>query len=143
MKNNFILILLAILAFSFTNYKKKNTESLTFLLGNFENDNGQAIIQLFKKGDAMPKNPSWKGNSKIVNGKATITFNAIPYGDYAAILFHDENSNGILDHSFGMPAESMGFSNGWELSLFSGMPNFSKLKFEFSEQKRRCSINIK
>jgi uncharacterized protein (DUF2141 family) len=104
MKKYFILIFLAILTFGFTNSKKRNSGSLTFQLGNFENDNGQAIIHLFKKGDDIPKTPSWKGSTKIVNEKATVTFNALPYGDCAAILFHDENSNNILDHSFGMPA---------------------------------------
>lgn len=143
MKKHFILILLAMFALGFTNSKKKNSGSLTFQLGSFENDNGQAVIHLFKKGDDIPKTPSWKGCSKIVNGKAAVIFNALPYGDYAAILFHDKNLNNILDHSFGMPAEPMGFSNEWELSLFSGMPSFSKLKFEFSEQKNSCDLKIK
>ena len=79
----------------------------------------------------------------IVNGKATIAFPDLSYGEYAAILFHDENSNGILDHKFGFPNEPMGFSNDWKLSLFSGMPTFQKLKFEFSESKSICAIKIR
>lgn len=35
------------------------------------------------------------------------------------------------------------FQNEWELSLFSGMPSFTKLKFEFSEQKNDFVIKIK
>ena len=128
---------------SFSILQVNNKGSLTFQLWNFENDNGKAIIHLFKKGDAVPKSPSWVSSAKIINGKATIVFKEIPYNEYAAILFQDQNSNGILDHSWGMPAEPMGFSNGWELSLFSGMPSFSKLKFEFSEQKNSYKINIK
>ena len=78
----------------------------------------------------------------IVNGKATISFSNIPFGDYAAILFQDENSNGILDHKLGFPNEPMGFSNDWKLSLFSGMPTFGKLKVAFSSQKSNCKVAI-
>ena len=31
-----------------------------------------------------------------------------PYGDYAAILVHDKNKNGIIDHKWGIPAEPLG-----------------------------------
>ena len=61
----------------------------------------------------------------------------------AAILYHDQNSNGTLDHNFfRIPNEPMGFSNEWKLTLFSGMPNFSKLKFEYSEHKQDYKIDI-
>lgn len=79
----------------------------------------------------------------IVDGNAMIVFQNIAYGDYAAILFQDENSNGELDHRFGFPNEPMGFSNEWDLTLFSGMPTFKKLKFQFSESKANLKIAIR
>jgi len=57
-----------------------------------------------------------------------------PYGEYSAILWHDVNGNGTLDHRWEIPAEPMGFSNNWELSILSGMPSFEKLRFEFTKQ---------
>ena len=141
--NILIAIVVYVLISSFSILQVNNKVPLTFELGNFENDNGKAIIHLFKKGDPVPKSPSWVGSAKIINGKATIIFKEILYSEYAAIVFHDENSNNILDHSWGMPAEPMGFSNEWELSLFSGMPSFTKLKFEFSVQKNSFEIKIK
>jgi uncharacterized protein (DUF2141 family) len=63
-------------------------------------------------------------------------FENLPNGSYAAIVYHDENDNGTLDHKFAFPSEPMGFTNNWNLSLFSGMPTFKKLRFEHSGQTR-------
>jgi len=108
-------------------------ERLTIVAGNFKSTSGKAVVNLFRQQDDIPKKPFRTGSAKIVNGRATIGFENLPVGYYAAILFHDENSNDIVDHRFGFPNEPMGFSNNWRLSLFSGMPTFEKLKFEFRE----------
>jgi uncharacterized protein (DUF2141 family) len=43
---------------------------------------------------------------------ASFVFADLPRGDYAVILFHDENGNGKLDMNFwGVPTEPYGFSN--------------------------------
>jgi uncharacterized protein (DUF2141 family) len=98
---------------------------------SFSNTKGKATVNLFRKEDDIPKKPYLEASAKIENGRAVIVFDNIPYGDYAAILYHDENDNGILDHRLGFPNEPMGFSNNWKLTLFSGMPNFEKLRFTF------------
>ena len=108
-------------------------EKLTIAAGNFKSNSGKAVVNLFRRQDDIPKKPFRTGTAKIVNGQATIGFENLPVGFYAAILFHDENSNDIVDHRFGFPSEPMGFSNHWRLSLFSGMPTFEKLKFDFHE----------
>ncbi|MBY0434606.1 MAG: DUF2141 domain-containing protein [Cyclobacteriaceae bacterium] len=110
---------------------KAQTGTLNIEATNFKSDTGVAIVHLFREHDDLPRKPFMKATAKITNGKATIAFPNILFGDYAAILFQDENSNGILDHKFGLPNEPMGFSNQWKLSLFSGMPSFKKLKFRF------------
>lgn len=116
---------------------------LTINAANFSNTNGIAIIHLFRKEDDIPGKPFMQSTASIVDGRAMIIFQNIPYGAYAAILFQDEDSNGKLDHRFGFPNEPMGFSNEWKLTLFSGMPTFTKLKFEFSENKTNLKIAIK
>ncbi len=110
---------------------------------DFESNKGIAIVHLFREQDDFPNNPFMQATGELVNGKATIVFNTIPYGAYAAILFQDENSNGILDHKLGFPNEPMGFSNEWTLSLFSGMPSFNKLKFEFDQHTVNYEIAIR
>jgi len=117
--------------------------TLTIDAANFKSDKGVAVVRLFREEDDVPKKPFLKASHKIVNGKSRIVFQNLAYGEYAAILFQDENSNGILDHRFGFPNEPMGFSNDWKLSLFSGMPTFQKLRFEFSENKSTYFIAIR
>ncbi len=123
--------------------KAQESGTLTIEAVNFESNKGIAIVHLFRKQDDVPKKPFMQATGKIIDSKAKIVFNALPYGEYAAILFHDENLNGVLDHKFGFPNEPMGFSNQWKLSLFSGMPTFPKLKFEFSAKRQECSLTIR
>jgi uncharacterized protein (DUF2141 family) len=119
------------------------TGTLTIDATNFKSDKGVAIVHLFRIQDDIPKKPFQEASRVILNGQAGIVLHNLSYGDYAVIVFHDENSNGILDHRLGFPNEPMGFSNDWKLSLFSGMPTFTKLRFEFSESKARCRITIR
>ena len=91
----------------------------------------------------MTKNLFMEANSTLKGGKAELTFERLPYGFYAAILYHDENNNGKLDHLFFMPNEPLAFTNDWRLSLFSGMPSFEKLKFRFSSDSSSYKIEIK
>lgn len=117
--------------------------TLTINAGNFSSDEGRAIAKLFRQDDDVPSKPFMELSAEIRDGKAVIVFTDIPYGEYAAILQHDQNSNGKVDHNFlGFPKEPLGFSNGWKLTIFSGMPSFSKLKFEFVEQNPNYEIDI-
>ncbi len=116
--------------------------TLTFNVGNFSDNSGQAVINLYRKESIIPKNPFLQGTCKIVNGKGTITFKDIPYREYAAILFHDKNSNKVIDHGMFGPSEPMGFPNGYKMSHSSGSPSFKKLKFTFSKEKSVYTINI-
>jgi len=77
--------------------------TLTIDVANFKNDQGVAVVHLFREQDNVPKKPFRNSCQIIANGTARITFLDLPHGDYAAILFHDENLNGILEHRFGFP----------------------------------------
>ncbi len=57
----------------------------------------------------------------------SLRFGDLPSGDYAVALFHDENGNGKLDTSLGIPREGIGFSNNPRL-LF-GPPRFAAASF--------------
>lgn len=107
-----------------------NLNTLTVAATGFKNDNGHAIAKLFIPGDNVLK----KGRQELIvvirGGQVSITFDALPAGDYAVVVFHDENENGAIDHNLlGLPSESLGFSNGFILSLISGLPSFEKLQF--------------
>jgi uncharacterized protein (DUF2141 family) len=109
----------------------------------FKNDQGKAVIKLFRSVDKLPDGPHRQLTTDVVDGKAVFAVEDLASGDYAAIVFHDRNANGKIDHRFGFPAEPLGFSNGWKLSLFSGMPTFSKLKFHYSPADGEYEIALR
>jgi uncharacterized protein (DUF2141 family) len=116
--------------------------TLTFHIIGFEDNAGQALLKLFRKEDKVPTIPFMLLKSKIINNQADFSIESLPYGEYAAIVVHDENANGEIDHSFGIPSEPLGFTNNWELTLFSGMPTFEKLKFVYSKTSNFFTINL-
>lgn len=89
------------------------------------------LLIFFVSRITFPKNHSWF-KASIEADVAKISFENLPTGSYAAIVYHHENDNGTLDHKLAFPSEPMGFTNNWNLSLFSGMPIFKKLRFEHS-----------
>ena len=138
------IILLSIISVTGNSQTEKEilSATLTFHANSFNSDKGNAVIFLFRKTGNIPKSPFLIARSSVKNGKAEISFANLPFGDYAAILLHDENANGEIDHSWGIPSEPLGYTNNWTLSLFSGMPSFEKLKFNFSPVKTQQTISI-
>ena len=110
----------------------------------FTHDGGQAIASLFREGDDVFKKPFLRVKVKIDHEQATLVFPHIAFGNYAAIVFHDENDNDDLDHNMlHFPAEPLGYSNGFKLGLFTGLPNFEKLHFAFAVDKKPIEITVK
>lgn len=110
----------------------------------FADDTGQAVANIFRAGDNVLRAPYIRVTAQIQNVKATLTFPTLTYGSYAVSVFHDTNGNNQVDHNLaGMPAEPLGFSNGFKLGLFSGLPNYEKLRFEFSADTKPLEIVVK
>jgi uncharacterized protein (DUF2141 family) len=64
----------------------------------------------------------------IDGNQATATFTAIPYGDYAIKIFHDEDNSGrFATNAFGIPKVEYAFSN--DARAVFGSPSFEKAKF--------------
>ena len=126
----------------FSAEKLKEKQYLTFQISGFSDNAGQGLLLLFKKGNKVPTSP-WLIRSFIIRNKQSETALSIPYGEYAAIIVHDKNSNGKIDHKFGLPNEPLGFTNYWKINLFSGKPTFKKLKFNFSKEKSVIRITVK
>jgi uncharacterized protein (DUF2141 family) len=121
----------------------KPAGTLTFNVRGLVDNIGQIVVQLFRKIDDVPSSPFQKVTAEIVNKTAVVKINNLPYGEYAAIILHDQNSDGEVEHCWGVPCEPLGYTNNWELTLFSGMPTFDKLKFTFSVSNDRYNINMK
>lgn len=66
---------------------------------------------------------------------------ALPAGDYALSVIHDENGNGKLDTFAGIPREGVGFSRNPKLMF--GPPGFAAVRFAVSGAGVPQSVRIK
>ena len=103
-------------------------------ISHIKNQKGSLVIGLYNIEETFPiKTEEYR--SLILDANATILkgqFKNIPNGTYAIALFHDENSNEIVDKNFlGIPKEGYGFSNNVK-AIFSA-PLFDEAKFELNE----------
>lgn len=122
----------------------RRAANLIIHASGFAHERGQAIASLFYEGDDVFKKPRARVMSAIQEGKAILVFPELMPGHYAVLVFHDENGNGDLDHNtLRLPAEPLGYSNGFELNLFSGLPSFGKLRFAFEGNGIPLSIRVK
>ena len=101
---------------------------------NIKNQKGSLVIGLYNIKETFPiKTEEFQSlildiNSTTLKGQ----FKNIPNGTYAIALFHDENSNEIMDKNFlGIPKEGYGFSNNAKALLSA--PSFDEAKFELKE----------
>ena len=110
----------------------------------FPNDKGQAVAGMFLEGEDILGKPHFRVVGDIKQGQARLSIPHIKYGSYAVRVFHDENGNNTLDHNMlRLPAEPLGFSNGFKLGLFSGFPTFEKLRFSFQADSPPLNIVVK
>lgn len=90
---------------------------------------GTVEVSLFNSAETFMKKPFLQSSGPIANdGEFTATFAAVPEGDYAVVVVHDENNNATLDRGFlGFGGESYAFSNG--ASPLFGWPDFKDVEF--------------
>jgi uncharacterized protein (DUF2141 family) len=62
-------------------------------------------------------------------------------GDYALLILHDENSNGRVDKTLGIPREGVGFSRNPR--LFMGPPSFQAVRFPVAQGPVTQVIHMK
>lgn len=109
-----------------------------------QSTDGQVVAQLFQEGDDVFATPRLRQTKAILERQAALVFSGLEAGRYAVIVFHDINGNGQLEHNvLRLPAEPLGFSNGFQLGLFSGMPNSHKLAFTLSRDKQSLDILVR
>ena len=144
--NNKLILSFLILLFSQSCLADDTYGNLTIRVNGLLNDHGKVIANLFREGDEVMKieKAYLHAQGTISDKQAVLVFQNLKYGKYAVSVFQDENDNGKLDHNmFRIPAEPLGFSNGFTLGLFSGLPSFEKLKFTFGSDADTIDITIK
>jgi uncharacterized protein (DUF2141 family) len=80
--------------------------------------------------------------TRIHAGKAICEFADLAPGEYAAVVFHDENGDREFNmNAFGMPMEGYGFSN--DAAALFAPPDFKSAAFTYNGTHLYLVINIR
>jgi uncharacterized protein (DUF2141 family) len=139
MKSLFLTITFVIIStLGFAQDKKGHT--ITVTVENFTNNTGKAGIALHTSNTFLKAPGVQSLETKIVDGKATFTFENVVSGEYALLVLHDKNENGRMDYAEnGMPTESYGTSNN--VRAF-GPPQYEDAKFKVDSENLELSIRL-
>ena len=109
------------------------TSTLTVKIKGIRNAKGKIAVVLYGDAKGFPLDPSSAAAAKQVDIDpqtltATVVFEKLPQGVYAATVLHDENMVGKMEFdSAGTPLEGYGISNNPDSS--EGPPTFDESKF--------------
>ncbi|MBU2919917.1 DUF2141 domain-containing protein [Winogradskyella psychrotolerans] len=137
MKN--LLLTFALALTTLFSFSQDSKTSITVTIDNVTSDKGTVKLSLHTADTFMKGKGLMSAQSKIKDGKITVTFENVNPGDYAIIAFHDENENSKMDfRENGMPLESYGMSNN---SMAFGPPNYNDAKFTVAD--KNLDLNIR
>lgn len=150
---NQIALLFAIIALMLASIATAQTPTSTATPPNsldievigLRNDSGEVGCSVFNSANGFPRDDSkvlvhvW---APIHNRKATCEFTALEPGQYAAVVFHDENGDRKFNmNAFGMPMEGYGFSN--DAAALFAPPTFQSAAFTYNGNRLYLIINIR
>lgn len=125
------------------NDKNNRTGKIIIEVEGLRNSNGNVRSHLYNSDKFFPTLSDSAFMRVIVpieNGKCTIVFEDIEYGEYAFTVHHDENLNVKMDRNIlGLPTEGWGISNNPKV-IFT-LPSFETAKFKLD--KKIIKLNVK
>ena len=106
-----------------------------------KNITGFVEVALYNHEEDFPMAPFTKKRVAASADALAAIFQNLPVGDYAVLAFHDENSNGTLDHNLlRMPSEPLGFSRDARGRM--GPPSFKDAKFSVSQTNQTVVVSL-
>lgn len=131
-------LLFIAVAWTFLSFKPSAHRELNITITGVRNNSGSVLVSLFLDDSGYPADASKavrKGKATYGSDKtATIKFDDLPAGRYAAVVLHDENDNFRMDKTWiGLPKEGYGFSNNAKAPF--GPPSFKQASFTHSSDK--------
>lgn len=109
------------------NQLSAQNSSLNIKIENLSSTNGKVYFKLIKEGQEFGVESRGLVERIITLAEKKLEFqiDSLQNGNYAILVFHDENNNGELDTNFfGLPKEGVGNSTNYR-----GIPSFEKLCF--------------
>lgn len=116
---------------------------ITIHVNGLINDKGNMNCTLCSSPDGYPSDCKNKEVVKapVHGGNSDCVFPHKPPGDYAATVFHDEDSSGKFKRNLiGIPKEGFGFSNNYRPTVRA--PTWDEGKFNFPGGDKTITIHI-
>ena len=108
----------------------QENHKLTIIVSDIQIMKGDILVLVCDKDNFM-KGSVKSGMASVKGNTATIEITDLPAGEYAVMLFHDENGNHQLDMGeSGVPLEGFGFSGN--ATSIMGVPTFDDCRITVS-----------
>jgi uncharacterized protein (DUF2141 family) len=138
----FLVVCVTLLSIAVVLAHAASKGTITVVVTDLNNNKGRLSAVLFNDAEAFPKQSDKAvqvARSQINDKTGTVQFDEVPYGEYAIVILHDENSNGKMDYStLGMPEEGYGFSNNAKGML--GPPDYKDAMFVLDKPEKTLTI---
>lgn len=137
-----ILFVSLFIMFAFNVYSQ--TVPLTLNIENIGSDKGNIIVEICTNADEFMAIEPCIYSFSIPAKKSVVTQQVnIDKGKYGIIVYHDENSNNILDMAmFGKPTERYGFSNN-KYGAFGSKPPFNEALIDVQANGKAITIKLR
>ncbi|WDE14264.1 DUF2141 domain-containing protein [Thalassomonas haliotis] len=100
---------------------------LHVVVAGAQNSRGKIVLALFDNEEDFTKKPYRELVIDAGDAGRGAMFEHLSDGDYAVVIFHDENANEMLDRNFlGVPEEGVAFSNNLKVKF--SLPGFDDAK---------------
>jgi len=133
------LLLAVILLASYPPLSAQEAESgsITVTITGLRSANGEILVSLYDKAEGFPRDRSAIIRTAALvpddSMQVTAIFEALPYGDYAIAVLHDEDlSAGMTFGKLHLPKEGYCFSNNVKVRFKA--PKFEKAKFALDRE---------
>lgn len=141
LRASFLVSLL--IAFAALAHAADGTATLTVDITGFEPSRGTALVQLSSTEEQFvgKSKPLQRKAVPVAGGKAKVTFEGLPFGEYAISVAHDEDDNGKLNtNMIGIPREAFGFSRNPVVR--TGRPKFEAVKFPIDRSDTTIQVKV-
>lgn len=136
-----LILFFSLLMFQQMNTSEEVTTSITVVVENLKSTDGTVLVALYSEETFMKAAPEKSISAKIVDGKATVTFEGVEKGIYGITVVHDKNGNNKMDFdNVGMPLEDYGISNN-KFNPY-GPPVWSDARFEVADEPLDLHISV-
>lgn len=121
---------------------REGTVCLKVDVTGLKSDRGSVRIALYGSEADFLKTSVRSAVLPIQGGRSSWQLEALPPGEYAVAVVHDENGNGKTDRgAFGIPTEPFAFSNGARVLM--GPPKWQDARFALRAPATEIEVRLK